>query len=301
MRWRRRRPLPTSGAEADRGHHPHRRPRSRRRGHGRGRRTVRRWSACCAQRATPAGPRSARTPDLLPVLKDAGVVDAGGAGFLLLLDSALHVVDGEPLPEPSRRRRSVARSSSRPSLVARRQTAGSTCQRTALRGDVLPRPRRRVDRRLQAGVGCDRRLDRRRRWRRPVELPRAHQRHRRGDRGGARSRRPAAPDPGHRPVRGGRRRARPPRGGDGRRLVAVRRAVDRVATRHVRGRRGRQRRRVWSSCSATSACRASSPAGRRSTRRPPSCSPPSRRSTPTRWWSCRTTRTSSRSPSSSTR
>jgi DAK2 domain fusion protein YloV len=40
------------------------------------------------------------TPELLPVLKDAGVVDAGGAGYLLLLDSALHVVDGVPLPEP---------------------------------------------------------------------------------------------------------------------------------------------------------------------------------------------------------
>jgi DAK2 domain fusion protein YloV len=40
------------------------------------------------------------TPDLLPVLKDAGVVDAGGAGYLLLLDSALYVVDGSPLPEP---------------------------------------------------------------------------------------------------------------------------------------------------------------------------------------------------------
>ena len=40
------------------------------------------------------------TPELLPVLKDAGVVDAGGAGYLLLLDSALHVVDGEPLPVP---------------------------------------------------------------------------------------------------------------------------------------------------------------------------------------------------------
>ena len=42
----------------------------------------------------------ARTPEMLPVLKDAGVVDAGGAGFLLLLDSAIHVVDGEPMPEP---------------------------------------------------------------------------------------------------------------------------------------------------------------------------------------------------------
>jgi DAK2 domain fusion protein YloV len=42
----------------------------------------------------------ARTPDLLPVLKAAGVVDAGGAGLLFLLDAALHVVAGEPLPEP---------------------------------------------------------------------------------------------------------------------------------------------------------------------------------------------------------
>jgi DAK2 domain fusion protein YloV len=38
------------------------------------------------------------TPELLPVLKEAGVVDAGGAGYVLLLDSALHVVDGHPLP-----------------------------------------------------------------------------------------------------------------------------------------------------------------------------------------------------------
>jgi len=41
-----------------------------------------------------------RTPDMLPVLKDAGVVDAGGAGFMLLLDAALNVVDGVPIPEP---------------------------------------------------------------------------------------------------------------------------------------------------------------------------------------------------------
>ena len=40
------------------------------------------------------------TPEQLQVLKDAGVVDAGGAGFLLLLDSVLYVVDGEPLPIP---------------------------------------------------------------------------------------------------------------------------------------------------------------------------------------------------------
>ena len=40
-----------------------------------------------------------RTPELLPVLKQAGVVDAGGAGFVLLLDACLNVVDGRPLPE----------------------------------------------------------------------------------------------------------------------------------------------------------------------------------------------------------
>ena len=42
----------------------------------------------------------ARTPDLLPVLAEAGVVDAGGTGLLLLLDALLLVADGRPLPEP---------------------------------------------------------------------------------------------------------------------------------------------------------------------------------------------------------
>jgi uncharacterized protein len=40
------------------------------------------------------------TPDLLPVLAEAGVVDAGGAGLLLLFDAFLHRVDGRPVPEP---------------------------------------------------------------------------------------------------------------------------------------------------------------------------------------------------------
>jgi uncharacterized protein len=52
--------------------------------------------------ARDAGRESlARTPDLLPVLKDAGVVDAGGAGYLLLLDAALHVIAGDAMPEPA--------------------------------------------------------------------------------------------------------------------------------------------------------------------------------------------------------
>ncbi len=40
------------------------------------------------------------TPELLPVLKDAGVVDAGAAGFLLLVDALLYVVDGRAVPAP---------------------------------------------------------------------------------------------------------------------------------------------------------------------------------------------------------
>jgi DAK2 domain fusion protein YloV len=42
----------------------------------------------------------ASTPDLLPVLREAGVVDAGGKGLTLLLDAFLEVVDGRPIPEP---------------------------------------------------------------------------------------------------------------------------------------------------------------------------------------------------------
>ncbi len=76
--------------------------------------TVVRESAAAARAAADSGGplgdvlRAARdrgrttldeTPELLPVLKDAGVVDAGGAGLLLLFDAALYVVDGESLPE----------------------------------------------------------------------------------------------------------------------------------------------------------------------------------------------------------
>jgi DAK2 domain fusion protein YloV len=43
----------------------------------------------------------ARTPEMLPVLADAGVVDAGGTGLMLLVDAFLNVVDGRPIPEAS--------------------------------------------------------------------------------------------------------------------------------------------------------------------------------------------------------
>ncbi len=46
------------------------------------------------------GEALARTPELLAVLAEAGVVDAGGTGLLLLIDAALSVVDGRAVPAP---------------------------------------------------------------------------------------------------------------------------------------------------------------------------------------------------------
>ena len=41
-----------------------------------------------------------RTPSLLPVLARAGVVDAGGTGYVLLFDALLTVLDGRDMPAP---------------------------------------------------------------------------------------------------------------------------------------------------------------------------------------------------------
>ena len=76
----------------------------------------------------------ARTPDMLPVLKDAGVVDAGGAGFLLLLDSAIHVVDGEPMPEPDE---SAGPSVEQFEAVAKRHHEDGTIDVSELRYEVM--------------------------------------------------------------------------------------------------------------------------------------------------------------------
>jgi DAK2 domain fusion protein YloV len=55
-----------------------------------------------AERARGAAAEAlARTPEQLTVLADAGVVDAGGAGFVLFLDALLHVLDGREVPAPA--------------------------------------------------------------------------------------------------------------------------------------------------------------------------------------------------------
>ena len=48
-----------------------------------------------------AGQALAETPTLLEALSRAGVVDAGGAGYVLLFDSILSVLDGRPVQPPA--------------------------------------------------------------------------------------------------------------------------------------------------------------------------------------------------------
>jgi len=52
--------------------------------------------------ATRAGAADAlaRTPEMLPVLAEAGVVDSGGTGLLLFFDATLHWAEGRPIPAP---------------------------------------------------------------------------------------------------------------------------------------------------------------------------------------------------------
>ena len=52
-------------------------------------------------RIVPAADASVeRTPDLLPVLKQAGVVDSGGKGLFFILEGMLRYINGEPLDAP---------------------------------------------------------------------------------------------------------------------------------------------------------------------------------------------------------
>nr|MDT0661532.1 DAK2 domain-containing protein [Micromonospora sp. DSM 115978] len=59
----------------------------------------------------------ARTPQQLPLLARAGVVDAGGRGFCVLIDALAEVVTGEPVRRPA-----AAPAPVRPPLTAARET-----------------------------------------------------------------------------------------------------------------------------------------------------------------------------------
>jgi len=73
-----------------------------------------------------AGDALAGTPELLPVLKSAGVVDAGGAGYLLLFDAFLHVADGRPLPSRPQTGPTASRSCARPTVRSSPRAACAT-------------------------------------------------------------------------------------------------------------------------------------------------------------------------------
>lgn len=79
----------------------------------------------------------ARTPDMLPVLKRAGVVDAGGRGFICILEGALHALSGE--------RKEAGAAQEAQETEKKRDRAGSLpelahlyCTEFLLKGDKLP-------------------------------------------------------------------------------------------------------------------------------------------------------------------
>ena len=144
------------GDAAGRGHDPHRRARGGR-GAPRRRPTAGGSLVDVLDAARAAGAAALdRTPELLPVLKEAGVVDAGGAGFLLLLDALLHVVDGRPLPEPDEGAGADAERSSRSPTGTPRPMASVDVGDLRYEVMYFLEARRRADRRVQgrwAGIG----------------------------------------------------------------------------------------------------------------------------------------------------
>ena len=70
----------------------------------------------------------ARTPSLLPALRDAGVVDAGGQGLYVLLDGALQFLKGESQKIPYRRPRLVVAETELVPRAARRPAQLGTPQ-----------------------------------------------------------------------------------------------------------------------------------------------------------------------------
>ena len=83
----------------------------------------------------------ARTPSLLPVLRDAGVVDAGGQGLYVLLEGALQFLKGESHKIQYRRPRLVVAEKELVPRVARRPTQLETphgyCTNLVLKGQNL--------------------------------------------------------------------------------------------------------------------------------------------------------------------
>lgn len=76
------------------------------------------------------------TPSQLSVLGQAGVVDAGGVGLLIILDALVEVVTGEPTTRP----RFTARATARPDAEDCAATVSVTSPSTAIGGMMLAEP-----------------------------------------------------------------------------------------------------------------------------------------------------------------
>jgi len=84
-----------------------------------------------------------RTPDILPVLKHAGVVDAGAKGFVSLLEGALLFVHGDPLVAIETPAGREAEADEMEPAVVRVDFPGASelyryCTEALVRGDALP-------------------------------------------------------------------------------------------------------------------------------------------------------------------
>ena len=182
----------------------------------------------------------ALTPSLLPVLEQAGVVDAGGTGFLLLFDALLTVLDERSMPEPPDLPEVSANASGTSGGTAADDEAYATL--AGLRYEVmylLEAPDETIPafKEVWAGLGDSIVVVGRRR---PVELPHPHRRGRPGHRGQS-GRRPSPFHPGHRPDGRGGGGALGPRGGRRLGLRAVP-GPARPDPGHQRGGRGQRRR-----------------------------------------------------------
>ncbi len=90
----------------------------------------------------------ARTPEFLPVLKKAGVVDAGGKGFVSLIEGVVHFMQGDVTPaEPEINGDDVQRDYEEEAAAARVEFPGEAerfryCTEALVRGTALPPPSR---------------------------------------------------------------------------------------------------------------------------------------------------------------
>ncbi|HET9064767.1 MAG TPA: DegV family protein [Gemmatimonadales bacterium] len=79
----------------------------------------------------------ARTPELLAVLKEAGVVDAGGKGFVRMIEGFLRAVDGDPILPVGRWSPSDAPNAAALAEIATERDF-QFCTEVLVRGDALP-------------------------------------------------------------------------------------------------------------------------------------------------------------------